>query len=127
MPVTIGLFLGPYELENLVSTGSLTSCEPKMRIDSIDSTFVDERMNSVGKIFAVADEDGNIKTSAKLKDAFVTTHGNPDLRMVAGLGFDSDIQKYKEQYELFWKQNFPESSLLDSTELFVCIWEHLSN
>ncbi len=122
---TIGLFLGSSEIQNLISTGKLTSCEPKLRIDSIDSTFIQERLGSVGKIFSVADEDGNVKTKAKLTNSFVTTYGNPDSKMVSGLGFGNDIQKCKEQYAIFWKENFSESSLNDSTELFVSIWEHV--
>ncbi|MCC2677944.1 MAG: hypothetical protein K0R29_520 [Pseudobdellovibrio sp.] len=125
MANSIGLYLGEFEIQNLIATGRLTSCEPKLRIDGIDSSFIKNRMRSVGKVFDVADEDGNIKTKAKLADSFITTFGNPDPKMVSGLGFGSDVQACKEQYSAFWKENFPEVSLTDSTELFVSIWEHV--
>jgi len=125
MVAPIGLYLGPSEIENLIATHQLTSCEPKLRIDGIDSTFIQKRMASIGKVFAVADENGIVKTKAKLTDSFITTFGNPHSKMVAGLGFGTDTQTCKNHYAIFWKENFPETDLTDSTELFVSVWEHV--
>lgn len=120
----IGLYLEPNQIQTLVSGQKLTSCEPKLRIDKIDSSFVQVRNNSIGKVFDVADEGGKIRTKAKLIECYITTFGNPKAGMVSGLGFGTDVQRYKSEYSEFWKKNFPEEMLTEESELFVTVWEH---
>jgi hypothetical protein len=45
---------------------------------------VNNAIASIGKIFGVADVYGSVQTKARLVDAFVTTFGNPDIRLLEG-------------------------------------------
>lgn len=120
-----GLYLSANQIQALKSQRKLTSCEPKQRIEKIDGNLVSDRKKSVGQVFDVADERGKPQAKAKLLECFVTTFGNPDPKLVSGMGFGSDIQKCKSEYAMFWKRNFPTETLNDSTELFVSIWEYV--
>lgn len=121
----IGLYLSQSQIESLQAGNKFTTCEPKKRVEMIDSKLISHREKSIGQIFDVADENGKIQTKAKLTDCFITTFGKPDPKFVAGMGFGSDLQKMKSDYLKFWQNNFPSEQLTDSTELFVTIWEPL--
>ena len=109
----------------MISQQKFTCCEPKLRIEEIDSTLIPERRKLVGQVFDVVDEVGKHQAKAKLSECFITTFGNPDAKLVFGMGFGSDIQKCKSEYAKFWKQSFPTETLNDSTELFVSVWEYV--
>ncbi len=123
MEQTIGLFLPQNQIDSLKSGNKFTTCEPKRRIEGLDSQLISNRQKSIGQIFDVADEDGKIQTKAKLTNCFITTFGKPDPKFVSELGFGSDDQKMKTEYSKFWQNNFPGEQLTDSTELFVTMWE----
>ncbi len=121
----IGLHLSQNQIQALKSQQKFTSCEPKQRVEKRDHMLISHRHKSIGQVFDVADENGKPQAKAKLAECFVTTFGNPDPKLVSGMGFGSDIQKYKTEFSKFWQQNFPREPLSDSTELFVCVWEHV--
>ena len=123
MSQNIGIFVSENQIISLKAGNSFTTCEPKERLDSIKPSVISERLCSIGNTYDVADENGQIQTRAKLKDAFVMTFGALDSRFVDGMGFGGDIRKCKSSYEDFWNANFPKEKLTDATELFVTIWE----
>ncbi len=119
----IGLYLPQSQIDSLKSGNKFTTCEPKQRVEKIDSQLISSRQKSIGKIFDVADESGKIQTKARLTDCFITTFGQPDLKFVIGLGFGSDCKRMQSEYSKFWQNNFPSEQLNDTTELFVTMWE----
>ena len=123
MEQTIGLILPQSQIESLKSGNKLTTCEPKQRVEKLDSQLIPSRLKSIGRIFTVADENGKIQTKAKLTNCFIMTFGKPDPKFVFEMGFGSDAQKMKTEYAKFWENNFPNEQLTDSTELFVTMWE----
>lgn len=123
MEPAIGLFLPQSQIDSLKSGNKFTTCEPKQRVEKLDSQLIQNRQKSIGQIFNVADESGKIQTKAKLTNCFIMSFGKPDPKFVSAMGFGTDDQKMKTEYAKFWENNFPNEQLTDSTELFVTMWE----
>ena len=117
----IGLYVGESQIDYMKAGNSLTSCEPRKRLDEIDRNLVPEQLKAIGQVFDVADEEGEPRLQATLKDCFITTYGNPDMRLITGLGF-KEVSEFQNGYSEFWKANFPKAKLLDTTELFISVW-----
>ena len=109
MDQKIGLFLPQSQIDSLKSGKRFTTCEPKLRIEKIDSQLIPNRQKSIGQIFNVADENGKVHAKAMLTNCFMTTLGKPYLKFVSEMGFGSDDQKMKTEYSKFWQNNFPVS------------------
>ncbi len=121
----IGLYISLPEIE-LLKKGRRTYCQPKDRTERIGGAdSIQKRIDSIGQIFDVADMEGNIHGCARLVDAFVTTYGNPDSRLLEGYGFRQDTQKFQQAYRAFWEKTFTEVTLEDKTELFAFTYESL--
>jgi uncharacterized protein YhfF len=118
----IGLYLSPSATKRLKSEG-LVTCESKEHLEKIEPGIVQKRMKSIGSVFDVADESGAVQTKAKLIDAFVTTFGNMDMRLVQARGFSSDRARCQKEYRHVWEATFPGKPLGSATELFVAIYE----
>jgi uncharacterized protein YhfF len=118
----IGLFLPPAEIER-VKRAKTTFCQPKNRTEAATPGHVQEILHSIGQVFDVADESGKVRAEARLKDAFLTTYGQPDSRLLEGYGFAGDAKKFQEKYREFWKRQFPQTTLENDTELFVVVYE----
>ncbi len=118
----IGLYLDTVSM-HVLNKGLFVSCEPVDNIERIQPGLVDERLNEVGHYYLVCDMQKEIQGKAKLVDAFITTYGNPDPILLKHMGFTDNIPKFKSEYAGLFKSQFPEDSLMDETELFVCIYE----
>jgi hypothetical protein len=79
----IGLFLPSSEIDR-VRTCRSTFCQSLQRTEKMAPGHVNNAIASIGKIFGVADVYGSVQTKARLVDAFVTTFGNPDIRLLEG-------------------------------------------
>jgi uncharacterized protein YhfF len=119
---TPACFLSSEQLQCLAS-GRLTTCESKARLEKLEPGRVQNKLKSAGDIVQVSDISGMPVMTAKLVDAFLTTFGQPNARLIQGLGFGSDINRYKQEYQSFWQQAFGNEPLSDSTELLVTIYE----
>lgn len=122
----IGLYLDKVSL-HVLNSGLFVSCEPVDNIERYQKGLVDERLNEIGHVFLVCDLEKEIQGKAKLVDAYVTTFGEPDAQLLEHMGFKNDIEKFKSQYEGLFKKQFPDESLLDETELFVCVYESIKD
>ncbi|PWU15006.1 MAG: hypothetical protein C5B49_12390 [Bdellovibrio sp.] len=118
----IGLYLPMDEIER-VKKRRCTFCQPKERTEKLAPGHVQKTIDSIGQVFEVADESGKIHTKARLVDAFLTTFGNPDGRLLDGYGFKSDTRGFQESYREFWSANIADFKLQDDTELFVFTYE----
>jgi len=118
----IGLYLDKVAM-HILNRGIFVSCEPVDKIESIQPGLVDERLSEVGSYYLVCDIEKEIQGKAKLVDAFITTYGDPDPTMLQHMGFKDNPEKFKSEYAGLFKQQFPDESLIDDTELFVCIYE----
>lgn len=118
----IGLYLDKVSL-HILNQGIFVSCEPVERIDDVQPGLVDERLNEKGNTFLVCDLEKEIQGKAKLTDAFITTFGEPDPIMLAHMGFKDQVEKFQAEYAGLFEKQFPEFSLLDETELLVCVYE----
>lgn len=118
----IGLYLDQVAM-HILNKGLFVSCEPVDRVESVQPGLVDERLSEVGMVYLVCDLEKEIQGKAKLVDAFITTYGDPDPIIMEHMGFKDNREKFKTEYAGFFKKQFPEQSLIDETELFVCIYE----
>ncbi|PWU19278.1 MAG: hypothetical protein C5B49_06000 [Bdellovibrio sp.] len=94
--MAIGLYLSTTEMKRLKTEGWAT-CESKDHLEKIEPGIVQRRIESIGSIFEVADQSGAIHAKAKLVDAFVTTFGKMDMRLVRARGFLSDRARCQEE------------------------------
>lgn len=117
----IGLFLDHVAL-HILNSGLFVSCEPVDHIENAQPGLVDERLSEVGSIYLVCDLEKEIQGKAKLEDAFITTYGDPDPQLLEFMGFSNNPARFKEQYGGLFKQQFPNESLIDETELLVCVY-----
>jgi len=108
----VGLYLPAEEIER-VKKQRTTFCQPRARTEAYELSHVQKIIDSVGQIFDVADEDGKVSTQAKLVGAFVTTFGNPDVRLLEGYGFEDDRASFQSKYREFWVHQFPEFRIED--------------
>jgi uncharacterized protein YhfF len=118
----IGLYLDKVSM-HILNNGLFVSCEPVERIDAVQPGLVDERLNEKGNVFLVCDLEKEIQGKAKLADAFITTFGDPDPIMLAHMGFTDNVEKFKSEYAGLFEKQFPEFSLIEDTELLVCVYE----
>lgn len=118
----IGLYLDKVSM-HILNQGIFVSCEPVERIDAVQPGLVDERLNEKGNTFLVCDLEKEIQGKAKLADAFITTFGEPDPIMLAYMGFKDQVEKFQVEYAGLFEKQFPEFSLMEETELLVCVYE----
>lgn len=118
----IGLYLDKVSL-HILNSGIFVSCEPVDNIERQQKGLVDERLSEIGQTFLICDLEKEIQGKAKLVDAYITTFGDPDPQMLEFMGFKDKPKKFKEQYEGLFKSQYPDDSLLDETELFVCVYQ----
>ena len=57
----------------------------------------------------------------------MTTFGNPDPRLLQLIGFADHLERFHTQYHGFYKQQFPDEDLIEETELFVTVYEPVSD
>ena len=117
----VGLYLDEISLK-VLQKGLFVSCEPKERIEQLAPGLAEERMSEIGEIYLVCKMNSEEQGKAKLVDAFTTTYGEPDLRLLELIGVQ-DNEKFKTQYGGFYKSQFPKEKLTDETELFVTVYE----
>ena len=118
----IGLYLDKVSM-HILNQGIFVSCEPVERIDAVQPGLVDERLNEKGNTFLVCDLEKEIQGKAKLTDAFITTFGEPYRIMLAYMGFKDEVEKFQAEYAGLFEKQFPEFSLMEETELLVCVYE----
>lgn len=122
----IGLYLDTVSM-HILKRGLFVSCEPVDNIEKYQPGLVDERLSEVGQYFLVCDMQKEIQGKAKLTDAFITTYGDPDPILLEHMGFKDNLAKFKSEYAGLFKSQFPEEALVDETELFVCVYEPVSD
>lgn len=112
---------------HILNKGLFVSCEPVERIDEIQKGLVDERLSEKGQTFLVCDMEKEIQGKAKLIDAFISTYGDPDPIMLEYMGFKDNPDKFKAEYAKLYNAQFPDYSLIEDTELFVCVYEPIQD
>ena len=122
----IGLYLDHVSM-HVLSRGLFVTCEPVERIESIQAGLIDERLEEIGSVYLVCDMEKEIQGKAKLIDAFVTTYGQPDPKLLNYMGFKDQLVRFKSEYAGFFKTHFPEEPLIDETELFVTAYEPIQD
>ncbi len=122
----IGLYLDPVSMQ-ILKNGVFVSCEPKDRIEKISPGLTDERVAEVGHTYLVCNMMKEEIGKAKLVDAFMTTFGNPDNRLLKLIGFADQLDRFQTQYAGLYKQQFPDEDLIEETELFVTVYEPVSD
>lgn len=122
----IGLYLDDVSLQ-VLKKGVFVSCEPKETILELAPGLIDERMSEIGQVYLVANLNKETQGKACLVDAFLTSFGQPDGQLLELMGFPNDKQKFQTAYGNFYRKQFPESELTEDTELFVCIYEPVSD
>ncbi|MBC7420853.1 MAG: hypothetical protein H7328_08995 [Bdellovibrio sp.] len=118
----IGLYLDEISLQ-ILKKGLFVSCEPKQRIEELAPGLPDERVAEIGETYLVCNMNNEEQGKAKLIDAFTTTFGEPDARLLALIGFQDNIEKFQKEFGAFYQKQFPDAELLSETELFVTIYE----
>lgn len=118
----VGLYLDQVSM-HILNNGLFVSVEPVERIDQIQPGLVDERLSEKGDTYLVCDMNKEIQGKAKLVDAFITSFGEPDPVMLSHMGFKDQVEKFKSEYSGLFKAQFPDFSLIDETELLVCVYE----
>lgn len=122
----IGLYLDPISLQ-ILKNGLFVSCEPKDCIEKISPSLVRERVAEVGQTYLVCNMKKEEVGKAKLVEAFLTTFGNPKPRLLELIGFTGQVERFHSQYSGFYKQQFPDEILIEETELFVTVYESVSD
>jgi uncharacterized protein YhfF len=122
----IGLYLDDISMQ-VLKKGVFVSCEPMESIEALAPGLPDERMSEIGQIYLVANMEKETQGKAKLVDAFVTTFGQPDPRLIEIVGFRDDSEKFRAEYGNFYRKQFPNVELGDETELFVTIYEPIKD
>ncbi len=122
----IGLYLDPVAMQ-ILKNGVFVSCEPKDRIEKLSPGLIDERLAEVGHTYLVCNMQKEQVGKAKLVDAFSTTFGNPDERLLKLIGFEGQLERFHSQYAGLYKQQFPDEDLIEETELFVTVYEPQSD
>lgn len=117
----IGLYLDPISMQ-ILKNGIFVSCEPKDRIEKISPGLTDERVAEVGHTYLVCDMRKEELGKAKLVEAFTTTFGDPDPRLLKLIGFEDNLKRFHSEYSAFYKQQFPDEDLIEETELFVTVY-----
>jgi uncharacterized protein YhfF len=118
----IGLYLDPISMQ-ILKNGVFVSCEPTERVEQIAPGLIDERIAEVGQTYLVCNMQKEEIGKAKLVEAFTTSFGQPDPRLLELLGFTGQPEKFNSQYAGFYKQQFPDEDLVEETELFVTVYE----
>ncbi len=118
----VGLYLDEISLQ-VLKKGLFVSCEPKHRIEELAPGLADQRVAEIGETYLVCNMSNEEQGKAKLIDAFTTTFGEPDPRLLQLIGFEENIEKFQIQYGNFYKKQFPDADLQHETELFVTIYE----
>jgi uncharacterized protein YhfF len=108
---------------HVLNRGLFVTCEPVERIEEVQEGLIDERLAEVGTVYLVCDMQKEIQGKAKLIDAFVTTYGDPDPKLLEYMGFKDNASKFHKEYAGLFKKLFPEEPLIDETELFVTAYE----
>jgi len=122
----IGLYLDDVSLQ-VLKKGVFVSCEPKESILELAPGLIDERMSEIGQVYLVANLNKETQGKACLVDAFLTSFGQPDRQLLELMGFTDDIQKFQTAYGSFYRKQFPEAELTEDTELFVCVYEPVTD
>ncbi|MFZ3231224.1 MAG: hypothetical protein WA160_13535 [Pseudobdellovibrio sp.] len=107
----------------ILKNGVFVSCEPTDRVEQIAPGLIEERIAEVGQTYLICDMKKEEVGKAKLAEAFTTTFGNPDPRLLELLGFAGQPDKFHSQYAGFYQQQFPGEVLIEDTELFVTVYE----
>ena len=118
----VGLYLDEISL-HVLEKGLFVSCEPKDRINEIAPGLADQRVSEIGEVYLVCSMDKQERGKARLTDAFTTTFGDPDQRLLRLIGFQSDPEKFQAEYGRFYRKQFPDAILSTETELFVTVYE----
>ena len=118
----IGLYLDEISLQ-VLKKGLFVSCEPKERIEELSPGLAEQRIAEIGETYLVCNMNNEEQGKARLVDAFSTTFGDPDHRVLQLIGFEGDPEKFMEQYGAFYRKQFPDAVLSTETELFVTVYE----
>ena len=84
--------LGELLVERLMAGTLRVLWEP---VDLLDTEDVDAMWNGVGALLTVVDSDGEPACNVRVTDVFETTWGDPDPRLVAGEGYDGDLDAWR--------------------------------
>lgn len=122
----IGLYLDDVSLQ-ILRKGLFVSCEPKQSILELAPDLIEERMSEIGQVYLVANLNKETQGKARLVEAFLTSFGHPDEQLLKVMGHPHNPQKFQQEYGNFYRKQFPETDLTDETELFVCIYEPVSD
>ena len=122
----IGLYLDPISMQ-ILKNGVFVSCEPKDRIEKISPGLPDERVAEVGHTYLICNMKKEEVGKAKLTIAFTTTFGNPNPKLLELIGFKDNVERFHSEYAGFYKQQFPDEDLIEETELFVTVYEPVSD
>lgn len=84
--------LGELLVERLLAGSLRVLWEP---VDLLDVEDVDAMWNGVGGLLTVVDSDGEPACNVRVSDVFETTWGSPDGRLVAGEGYEGDVDAWR--------------------------------
>ncbi len=122
----IGLYLDDVSLQ-VLRKGIFVSCEPRQSILELAPGLIEERMSEIGQVYLVANLNKETQGKAMLVEAFLTSYGHPDPQLLELMGFPNDPEKFQKEYGDFYRKQFPDVELTDETELFVCIYEPVTD
>lgn len=122
----IGLYLDDISLQ-VLKKGLFVSCEPQQSILQLAPGLIEERMSEIGQVYLVANLNKETQGKACLIDAFTTSFGHPDPRLLEVMGYSGEAHKFQQAYGDFYRQQFPDQDLNDETELFVCVYEPVTD
>lgn len=122
----IGLYLDDVSLQ-VLKKGIFVSCEPKQSILELAPDLIEERMSEIGQVYLVANLNKETQGKAMLVEAFITSYGHPDSQLLELMGFPNNPEKFQKEYGDFYRKQFPNTELTEETELFVCIYEPVTD
>lgn len=122
----IGLYLDDVSLQ-VLRKGIFVSCEPKQSILELAPGLIEERMSEIGQVYLVANLNKETQGKAMLVEAFLTSFGHPDAQLLELMGFPEQPEKFQKEYGEFYRKQFPDTELSEETELFVCIYEPVTD
>ncbi|GCE28708.1 hypothetical protein KDA_41920 [Dictyobacter alpinus] len=114
--------LGLRLIQQIIAGKKTATCAPMF---SYSKEELIEIFSSPGEMVTVVDKEQRPYCNVHMIDAFLTTFGNPDPRLVSGEGNGEDSEQFKQEHRQDW-QSWLESeghSLTDETQLVVQVFE----
>lgn len=110
--------LGELLVERLLAGSLRVLWEP---VDLLDDDEAEAMRTAVGGILTVVDSDGEPACNVRVLEAFTTTWGEPDPRLVAGEGYGEDVAAWRRFVEPALAAGLAteDRELDDDTELLV--------